>query len=1087
MSTFPLGVILLSPPSWVVDLDQIHSSYLLLATLAALGLVAGVLFHLGLIGWVLRVFGVVVGGGIRQGFLLWERLLSWASWPRFLAIVLGFLVVGWVAGGPLPGLRVICGLAPLLMGATACLAYMFIDLERYEVERGHKAVHNPLQGQELAVHLAKYGQQVRVPLLIAATVAMVGGFALLNQGLYETIGQGWFRVEGEHGGPSYADFLAYALINLLNIVDVLNLANSSHFLRATYVHQAHWPASALLAGFKAFFTLVLLQQLFASLRQGKMLAETIADLWSPHEPIHERARNALPQYGALAIAPLLVSLRSLPSLTKEQRDQLPLIVATIGPSTIPVLVRHLQDAHAHVRAIAAGALGRLHALDTVPLLVALGHDPSDVVRQSLVEALGVLLGKEEGGRRKAEKRRPDPSFLLPLSSFRWLFGWNKRGAPAPLADPVELAVATLGAALADDSAAVRTQAAWALGRMGLLAAAAAPGLIRLLRDGDETVRCQAAEALGRVGGEGISPLGIAALVELLQDASAPVKAAAARALGTLKTAAAPAIPALVPLLQDREGAVRTAAAEAIAQAGPLNAAAIGTLVDGLASPDNVVRARTAEALGTIGAAAGEAAPALVEAMADGNDRVRGKAAEALGKIGEAAAAAAVPGLMRTLRDQDNWVSALAAEALGQMGESADGAIPALVRSLRHLNPQVRGNAAEALGKMGGAAAAARPALEIAARDEDGGARSQSIRALGAIGRPTPASAQVVLAGLQDADPLVRAAAVASLGQWGSLKTEGSGKEEQAEPPSSFSAFLDDPSSFLLPLLEDANDEVKVEAIGVLSKRAGATPAVIDGLCRCLLEDDNDWVQVHAALALGKLGPAAVAAGPSLLRAAQTGEVSVREQAMWAIAMIQPPEILPAFAAGLKDVNGDIRKVASGGWMKAASIPEEIIPDLVVALRDPETQVRANAAHALARLDALPSEAIPLLVACTADPNDGLRINAALALKVVPPGASGEAMQRLLEDANVRIRLIAASSLLAGGPGDARAGAVLVEALSDPALRVRKAALDLVESLGTGGAAFLEALKERHGAEEEEELREVLAQLIERFENRPGEK
>ena len=147
-------------------------------------------------------------------------------------------------------------------------------------------------------------------------------------------------------------------------------------LRAAYVRQAAWPASTLLAGFKAFFTLVLLQQLFASLRQGKLLAETITDFWSPHEPIHERARNALPQYGALAIGPLLLSLRSVPSLTKEQRDQLPLILATIGPSTIPALLRHLHDPHEHVRAIAAAALGHLHALDTVPLLVALARTPA---------------------------------------------------------------------------------------------------------------------------------------------------------------------------------------------------------------------------------------------------------------------------------------------------------------------------------------------------------------------------------------------------------------------------------------------------------------------------------------------------------------------------------------------------------------------------------------------------------------------------------------------------------------------------------------------------------------------------------------
>ena len=83
-------------------------------------------------------------------------------WPLFLAIVLGWLAVGWAAAGSLPGLTVACALAPLFMGLTTCLAYMFIDLERYEVERGHKAVHNPLKGQVLAMNLERYGKQVRI-------------------------------------------------------------------------------------------------------------------------------------------------------------------------------------------------------------------------------------------------------------------------------------------------------------------------------------------------------------------------------------------------------------------------------------------------------------------------------------------------------------------------------------------------------------------------------------------------------------------------------------------------------------------------------------------------------------------------------------------------------------------------------------------------------------------------------------------------------------------------------------------------------------------------------------------------------------
>ena len=1047
--------------SFLIRLNQLDSSYLILLSVAGVGVAVAMLFYTGLLGWVLNKLGYVVGGCIRQGFLLWERLFAWASWPLFLAIVAGLLAGGWLASGYLPTLTVVCALVPLFMGLTACLAYMFIDLERYDVERGHKAVHNPQKGQGLALHLVRYGQQVGIPLLAVATAGMIGGFALLNQGLYETIGKDWYAVGEVHDGPGYPDFLAYTLIHLLRIVDVLNVARSNQLLQMAFVRPVAWPASFLLTSFQTFFTFVLLQQIFVSIRQGYLLGETIKDFWSPHESIHERARNALPQYGARVIGPLLLSLRSIASLTKEQRDQLPPILAAVGPSAIPALIRCLHDPHEHMRALAVAALGHMHALEDLPmlmpLLVLLAHDPSEAVRQNLVEALGVLGGASTDMDRTGHLRLRSLG-LRAHWIWRW-FVW-KRGftAPEPSADPIKLAVLTLQDALTDKSATVRTQAARALGRLGLNAAEVAPDLIVLLKDTDETVRCQAAASLGLVRGS--EEAAVNALIELLNDPVPAVKAAAARALGALKKAAAPAVLALVSLLQDRDESVRTAAAEAIAQVGSLNEAATDSLALGLASPDNVVRAQTAQALGTIGLSAQETAPALVEALADRNDSVRAKAVQALGKIGEGAANVAVPGLVRALRDQDNWVSALAAEALGQMGDSADEAVPALMRALRHINPQVRGNAAASLGKMGVAATRARGALENTCRDDDGAVRVQALRALGAFG-PTKSSWQVVLTALQDVDPQVRTAVVEAMGQWGEANETA--------------------LNGLVLLLNDTNDQVKVQVTQVLPKLAGGTPAVIDGLCRRLLEDASVLVQCSAAQALSKLGPAAAAAGGPLLRAAQTMEVTVREQAMRAIAMIQPPEAGTAFASGLKDADSEIRKMASAGWMKATAIPEEVIPALVEALRDPEVQVRANAAHALARLDALPAAAVPLLIDCTADANDGLRINAALALKLVTGSEVTQAMEQLITDASLRIRFIAASALLPLSPGHAGAGAVLVEALADSTVRLRQAALALARSLGDGGAAFLDSLRLRAELEEEPELRAALVHLVRQLE------
>jgi hypothetical protein len=200
---------------FLIRLSQLDSSYLILLSVAGVGLAVALLVFTGLLGLGLRGLGYVVHSSIRNGFLLWERLFSGASWPVFLAIVAGFWIVGWAVAGFLPILTVACSLAILCMGLTTCLAYMFIDLERCEVARGHKAVHNPLKGQKLAHHLVTYGQQVGVPLLAVATAGMIGGFALLNQGLYGTIGRDWYAVAEEPADPTYVDFLANALINLL--------------------------------------------------------------------------------------------------------------------------------------------------------------------------------------------------------------------------------------------------------------------------------------------------------------------------------------------------------------------------------------------------------------------------------------------------------------------------------------------------------------------------------------------------------------------------------------------------------------------------------------------------------------------------------------------------------------------------------------------------------------------------------------------------------------------------------------------------------------------------------------------------------
>lgn len=267
---------------------------------------------------------------------------------------------------------------------------MFIDIELYEVARGLKALHDPMKRQRLAAEVARYGHQVGVPLLASSAVGMLGGFALLNFALFRLLGPVWYtRLRPMSLTPTS---WPSALVYLLSVVDLLKLTDTHHLARVTVASPAAGPASALLVLFKSFFTVVLLQQIFASVRKGKLLTETIADFWSPHDPIHERARSALPQYGAGALGPLLLSLRSAEVITREQREQLPLVLATIGPAAIPYLIFRLDDPSEHVRAVAVSTLGRLQAANALPRMVRLAKDPSDLVRISLADALGEVGG-----------------------------------------------------------------------------------------------------------------------------------------------------------------------------------------------------------------------------------------------------------------------------------------------------------------------------------------------------------------------------------------------------------------------------------------------------------------------------------------------------------------------------------------------------------------------------------------------------------------------------------------------------------------------------------------------------------------------
>lgn len=976
------------------NLTTLNASTLILIVFIVLAVFTALLIRMGWVGWLVRHLGQWIGASIVGGFRLWRRVFGWASWPLMLGINLTLLVVGEALHTLAPWVHIVAGGINVFAGVLTCLAYMFIDMERYEVGRGYKVIHNPSKGQELAEDFVCYGAWFSLPMLGVAAIGTIIGFAQLNYGLFETVGMGWYAIaNGISSSTTFADFLAYAVIQLLRIVDVLDAINSQ-LVRLMYVRQSAWPAKLLVLVFQSFFTLLLLQQIFASLRLGKLRSETIADFWSPYAPIHDRARHALPQHGIGVIPLLFESLRRLPSITKEQYTQLPLVIASIGPPAIAPTLRYVNDTDEEIRLVAARVLGQVRAASALRELVKLRDDSSERVRMSVVEALDRI------GR--SEMSNESPARLAATRRGRWLFARApSKVKDATAAEPdysLELVLDTLRRGLTDASAAVRIQAAQALGSIGTRAASALPALIQLLQDSDETVRCKSAEALGKIGNhdERVSN----ALMGLLTEPNPALQIAAAQALGTFKQNSSKAVTLLIPLLRHQEPALRQTAAESIRDIGMLDDEALQLLEAGLRDEDSSARVSLAEAIGIIGTAAQELTPSLIDALQDENDRVRALAAQALGKIGANAADLVVPALVRSLQDADARVAALAALALAELGDLAEEAVPSLIDALQHVNPQVRANAAQALGNMGESAASAHIALMGASQDAEGVVRSQAIVALGASQQRGAETDQALLAALEDVDPQVRAAAIEVL-------------NHHAEPHPQLAAVLP-------RLFEDPNDQVKYQAIRVLPSVVGAQPWVIEVLCRRLLEDDNAWIREVAALALGRLGPNAIEAGPQLLRAAQTAEVLVRAQALRSLALIQPPEALEAFAQALNDGEPKVRRAASGGWLRLDETPEESLPMLIDALRDPDAKVRMNVVRILARYEHLPEGAVPLLLQCAADPWAILRFSTVAALIKIPTSATVEALEQLLEDPVPRVRQAAATALLTIQPDHAKA-------------------------------------------------------------------
>lgn len=264
-----------------------------------------------------------------------------------------------------------------------------------------------------------------------------------------------------------------------------------------------------------------------------------------------------------------------------------------------------------VARVAAAACLRARDARSVSLLVQLLEDPHQgVVREAIdalaahgprageaVEALIRIVtegGTLAAGAARALGRIGHSSATEPLIS---VLNSGKphlaRVAATALAEIGDLAaIEPLAAAASSASEEVAQRAAEALSTYGPVACAAAPMLLKALREHQDDREEAVMEALCAIG-----PALVPALLELLGDERSPAHAAAVRVLARMGS---PAVPHLVEALDLR---------------------------------DPVVASRAAWLLGCMGPVACEAAPRLSELLQDGDPKVRVNGAVALSRLG----------------------------------------------------------------------------------------------------------------------------------------------------------------------------------------------------------------------------------------------------------------------------------------------------------------------------------------------------------------------------------------------------------------------------------------------------------------------
>jgi uncharacterized protein (TIGR02996 family) len=633
------------------------------------------------------------------------------------------------------------------------------------------------------------------------------------------------------------------------------------------------------------------------------------------------------------------------------------------------------------------------------------------------------------------------------------------------------------------------------------------GVLRAMRTDNDDVRGHGQDVLAAM-----APLVASCLPDLMQQLQSSdrlERLAAVEAVGVLGEPARPALPLLAGCLEEDDGPILRAAVAAVIRLGPVAAPLVPALHQAEEAAVNLddedlgwrIRGDIIQALGRVGPAALDAVDLLIGGfMLDGE--VAEEAMEALQRLGMPVAEAVLHATVDLHSDEEDY-------GIGVLTHFGQEVIPLLLKTIADPSADsgVRAVALQVFAeeefadKLGPYADEVVSHLRAALEDEEEYVRERAAAALANLG-VTGSVKEHVLPKLASPDPDVRRRAV---GEVRGLALE----------PAEIVAMLE-------PLLEDPNDDVRLEAVLSLRGRPGIDSGrLVRMLCEWL-RTGPDYLAEQAAHWLVWM-PAVSAAVPNLLAALHHSAEEVRAAAVGSLGgLLETPEVLAGLRQAARDPAVRVRHAIATVFQRRMKLPAAIAPVVLELTADPDESVRDMATAALWHVDAVPPAAVGALMSrLERDDRWGIRWTAhalaragptgiahlwpllqserpllrqaaaqGLAQVASPPPAALPGLLACLHDEEPETRAGAAIALGNLGPPAAEAVGALVQLLRDPGDVVRGAAAGALGKIGPAAlhtvSDLLAALEDRNtwvhqfAAESLGRLLSIQAELLSRL-------